>query len=177
MAIGTLAYQRGWRSAAAVTHKAVRPAASNQIEGAYRFVSDTTTITTPQPDFEQITDAEWKGTWVFADGYYSTTRERPNRAPWGPGNVPDDLRGMGFDGMSGEYVVHGNEITLDYASSLYPGRTGFGGRFKFTLENGTLTMTEHLGPHVESEATGERVIVLKRIDNDEGGKVAESNHY
>ncbi|MFN2491625.1 MAG: hypothetical protein ABR501_01915 [Pyrinomonadaceae bacterium] len=135
----------------------------SSIDGVYKFISRTTSLTAPQQSTEKITSAERYGIWIFQNGYFSQTRAKIDRTGWPPGRFPENPDGIGFDGGSGTFSSNGNTIELKYHTSFYPGRTGTMETLRFKLENETLTLTEEMAPHIESLATGERVTVLKRI--------------
>lgn len=143
--------------------KTVASQPANQIDGAYRFVSETTAVSAPAQRFEELTDAEWFGIWVFKNGHFSYTRDLINRTEWTPGHFPDNPGGIGFDGASGTYEVRDNTIELKYQTSFYPGRTGILKTLEYKLQPEALTLTEQLAPHTESLATGQRVTVLRKI--------------
>lgn len=142
---------------------AVASQPANQIDGAYRFVSETTAVGAPAQRLEELTDAEWFGIWVFKNGHFSYTRDLINRTEWTPGNFPNNPDGIGFDGASGTYEVRDDVIELKYQTSFYPGRTGILKTLEYKLQPEALTLTEQFAPHTESLATGQRVTVLRKI--------------
>jgi hypothetical protein len=135
----------------------------SSIDGVYKFISRTTSLTAPRQSTEKLTDAEWYGIWIFKNGYFSQTRDKVDRTGWLPGRFPDNPDGIGFDGGSGTFSLNGKTIELKYRTSFYPGRTGIVETLEFRLENNLLILTEEMAPHVESSATGQRVTVLQRI--------------
>src|ERR1041385_2606816 len=155
---------RNWGSATGEVNRRSPPTPQDtRLDGAYLFVSDSTTITAPTPSYREITNAEWGGQLVFKNGYFSETRTLIERAYWKPGAFPNWPEGTGFDGSSGDYQIDGDKITLNYTSSFYPGRTKLGVSYEFSLTNGLLTMVEHLAPSADKGSTGKRVLVLRRL--------------
>jgi hypothetical protein len=136
---------------------------NSSLDGVYEFVSETTTITSPEQSFTKRDEAEWKGLWMFQKGYFSFTMEKRDRSEWTPRHFPDSPRGVGFDGASGKFINNGNELSLDYKLSFYPGRTPTTSTFQYSISDNKITLTEDLRPGRENAATGQRIIILRKI--------------
>lgn len=145
------------------TSSGLQESDNSNVDGVYRFVSDTTTYVLPDRATEARDDSNWKGFWIFKDGYFSKTIVRNERPEWTPEKFPSDARGTGFDGGVGKYNTNGHELTLTYEITYYPGMSSEVEYFNFQLKEGLLTLTRAFTPSRESAAKGEQVVVLQRV--------------
>ena len=132
-------------------------------DGTYEFVSEVTDITAPEKKHEERSVQEWEGIWLFRDGRFSQTMAKRQRLDWTPSHFPDDARKLGFDAASGKYKLQGDTVQLDYEITFYPGKAGRREILKYHFEEDTLTMTQELTPSRESAATGQRILVLRKV--------------
>ncbi len=133
------------------------------LDGVYRLVSETTSITSPAVRETVESDKEWKGIWFFQNGFFSKNTMRIRRTEWTPNRFPSDAGGTGFDGTAGTYNVRDGEVELNHELSFYPGATRDRNVFKWDIDGNKLILTQTLIPSRESESVGKRVIVLERI--------------
>jgi hypothetical protein len=139
------------------------PPKSGHIDGVYRFLSETTSITSPEVVRSTLADSEWKGLWFFQDGFFSKTMMKIDRTEWTPKQFPQDAKGTGFDGTAGTYAIRDNEIVMDDDLSFYPGASYARNIFEYRIDGQRLVLTQTLLPSRESASTGVRVIVLEKL--------------
>jgi hypothetical protein len=133
-------------------------------DGTYQFVSEVTDLTAPKKRHDERRSQEWDGTWLFRAGYFSQTYAKRQRLEWTPSHFPDDPRDLGFDAAFGKYKLQGDTIQLDYDLTFYPGKAGRREILKYHFEGNTLTLTQELLPSRESAATGQRIVVLRKVN-------------
>lgn len=134
------------------------------LDGTYEFVSEVTDLTAPEKRRDERRSQEWEGVWLFRDGYFSQTLAKRQRLDWTPSHFPDDPRKLGFDAASGKYKLQGDTVQLDYDLTFYPGKAGRREILTYRFEGNTLTLTQELTPTRESVATGQRTVVLRKVN-------------
>lgn len=137
---------------------------SSALDGIYEFVSEVTNVTAPSQRNEQSTAAEWEGLWIFHNGHFSQTFAKKQRTDWTPSHFPNDPRKLGFDAASGVYKIEGNTVQLDYLLTFYPGKAGKREILTYDSDGKTMTLAEELTPTREYAATGQRVLVLRKVN-------------
>jgi Lipocalin-like domain len=136
---------------------------SSHLEGAYEFISETLTITEPEQRTEELTSNEWAGLWLFKDGHFSEMiMKRPHSEV--DRSLTQGPREYGFEGYAGTYKVEGSNVELKNDLSIYPLAVNDTRILQFRLEGNKLTLTEGLTPNRESQARGNRITVLRRIE-------------
>jgi hypothetical protein len=133
-------------------------------DGTYEFVSEVTDVIAPEKRRDERAALEWEGLWLFQNGYFSQTLAKRQRLDWTPSHFPDDARKLGFDSASGKYKLEGNTVQLDYVLTFYPGKAGKREILSYRFDGNQLTLTEELAPTREYAATGQRVLVLRKVN-------------
>jgi hypothetical protein len=134
------------------------------LDGTYEFVSEISEITAPELRHDERKSQEWEGIWLFRDGRFSQTMAKRQRLDWTPSHFPDDARKLGFDAACGRYKLDGNAVQLDYDLTFYPGKAGRREILTCRIDGDKLTMIQELTPTRESAATGQRTIVLRKVN-------------
>jgi len=134
------------------------------LDGTYEFVSEITQITAPEPRQDERTSQEWEGIWLFRDARFSQTMAKRQRLDWTPSHFPDDARKLGFDAASGRYKLAGNDVQLEYDLTFYPGKAGRREIMTYHIDGDKLTLVQELTPTRESAATGQRMVVLRKVN-------------
>lgn len=138
-----------------------REMATVDLEGVYEFVSEKTTVTKPEPGYEQNTSDQWSGMWFFRNRHYSQTMMQKRRE-WPP--FPRNIRELGYQSSAGEYEIKGNLIVLRPILSLNPLNLIQSKTLEFELEGDMLTLTETMTPRLENLTEGTRVTLLRRVN-------------
>jgi len=133
------------------------------LDGTYEFVSEVTNVIAPEKRRDERTAVEWEGLWLFHDGYFSQTLAKRQRLDWTPSHFPDDARKLGFDAASGKYKLEGDTVQLDYGLTFYPVKAGKREILSLHFDGDNLSLTEELTPTREYAATGQRVLVLRKV--------------
>lgn len=133
------------------------------IDGAYRLVSETTTLEKPKKETTYRKPPEWSGRFLFIDGYFTVSLMDNTRDRDWFSKFPEDLQGVGYDSFAGRYEIKGTTLKLDPELGLHPfydiGRISV---FQFRIEGESLILTQRLSPYVEDLRKGELVLILKR---------------
>jgi hypothetical protein len=135
----------------------------SELAGAYEFVSETTVQTFPEQLTTERRADQWKGFWLFQDGYFSKVMMQNERPEWTPGKFPLDPRGTGFDAGAGTFRTDGNSIELNYLLTYYPGMAYRQEVMSYEFTGNTLTLKRSFGPIRESMSKGEQITVLRRV--------------
>lgn len=132
---------------------------NQQVDGAYRFVSETTIL--EKPDKSKQISSEWAGLWIFHSGYFSRTAMKKNR-PWTQSALSDES--IGYESSAGTYKIESNSLLLTPEVSLYPFPTEFQRlEFKLKFDGTKLTLTRTILPYMENLSKGKQTIVLERV--------------
>lgn len=134
---------------------------SPDLDGVYEFVSETLSVVKPKAYVERYTANEWEGLWFFHEGHFSETLMRRKRTP--SDAFERGPRESGFIGRAGTYSAVGSQLEVTDRQTIYPAAVNRVRTFQYMLKDDTLTLTETLHPSVESTATGQHVVVLRRI--------------
>lgn len=148
---------------ALLEQRSSRQITSSSLEGAYEFVSETITLTEPRQHSEERSSSGWAGLWLFKGGHFSESiMRKPHSAI--DINLAQGPREYGFEGSAGTYQVERSTLELKNDLSIYPLAVNDVRIFQLRLEGNELTLTEVFMPNRESQAKGNRVLVLRRIE-------------
>lgn len=130
------------------------------LEGAYEFVSETTTLTKPKASTERLVPPQWIGLWFFQNGYFSQTLMKKGR---GFSTYPSSHPAIGYESFAGSYKVEGDKIELRNDLSLHPLNAGRLTTLSYRFEGDLLILVEELHPHIEDTSEGQVITVLRRL--------------
>jgi len=130
------------------------------VDGAYEFVSETTTLTKPEKRTFHYAPPEWTGLWIFKNNRFSQTSMRQRRS-WDP--FPRNQQDLGYTSSAGSYKIEGTRLILKQELSLNPAAIGYPAVSEYKLEGDTLTLIESLYPRPEDLSEGQQIIVLRKI--------------
>jgi hypothetical protein len=133
------------------------------LDGAYQFVSETTTLEQPRRITTKRNPPTWEGIVLFKDGFYSISLvDNSRNGDWFT-KFPRSVADLGYESTSGKFEIEGTTLTLNPQIGLHP---FFDSRimvFDLEITSDTVKLTQHLSPYVEDLRKGSRVIVLSRL--------------
>ncbi len=133
------------------------------IDGAYRFVSETTKLRKSKIRTIYRKPPDWSGFFFFESGYFSVSlMDQTREGDWFT-KFPKNIREVGFESFAGKYEFSGAALILRPEIKLHPFYDRLTRTFDVKLEGNILTLTEKLRPYTEDLRDGERVVVLTRI--------------
>lgn len=136
------------------------------INGAYRFVSETTTLERPRRVTTYRKPPEWQGLFLFTDGFFTVSLTDNSRSGDWLTKFPKNIKEVGYESFAGKYEIKGTTLTLNSELGLHPFWDSRGRIFNFKIEGENLTLTQTLSPYVEDMRKGKRVIILSKLKSE-----------
>lgn len=137
-----------------------------EVEGVYEFVSETISLIEPINSIEKRTNKEWKGLWIFKEGYFSRNMMKIDRSNWTPSHFPSNHIELGFDAVSGKFQINEDKkIELNKNIMLYPRNNLTDEFYSYEFNFNQLILTQELLPNRHTTSKGKKVIVLQKINN------------
>lgn len=134
-----------------------------RIDGAYRFVSETTVLTKSKAVKGKRTPPEWSGMFFFVDGYFNVSLVDNTRQDDWLSKFPENINEVGYETFAGKYRIDGDTLALVPELKLHPWYDRYSKSYKFKVDGDTLTLTETIRPFTEDLSEGKRVIVLTKL--------------
>jgi hypothetical protein len=132
-----------------------------RLDGAYEFVSETTSLTKPTVVTTSLSAPEWQGFWFFQGNHFSQTIMKRGRLY---ATYPRFHHDLGYNSFAGTYAIDGNTIRLRKQLALHPLSAGRSVTLTYQIKDDTLTLIEVMNPYPEDLSQGQRITVLRKIE-------------
>lgn len=146
------------------------PSKQAEVDGVYQFVSEKTTLLSPQKKVSVRAAPQWGGMWHLRNGFFSTILLRLRSTPFDQ----SENQGDDFSSFAGIYSVKKNVISFSVVYASGPIMQEKEIRVRFQRVGERLIFTQTLRPHLHESLEGTVVTTLRKL---RPGEILERNIF